>query len=584
MDQEIMELTERIKQLKTERNTLCSISLLPDEILSHIFFVYGAVIENPYRGAWTRLMVVCRKWRALCMVHAALWSFFSPQRTSRKGSEGLDFMQRLKLSAQYPLSVMFDFPGDSLVIAYFTVHDHAHRIQSLSVHASAVSDFEHIFKDVSDLPKLKELKLDTWASEFWSLKRSMEESIAPHLQSLVIHNVKFFSFHLLANLTTLSLERFDGQTSDVSLPTFSDILAVLYRSPRLHTLKLQEYWRASDIPSEASHTCPVILKHLRSIELFADVEDLCVLLQTLQMPPKVLIRIVARQSWDGDHLKPLLVPLRRHLRRPGGYVFRSLTIEKSSSSYISVSADTGNTCPSPLASSLGHEVPFSIITYPPRQRELRAVLSKIIHALPLDPSFVSLDSTWISYPFTPETWRTIGMALPQLKRIEIGMGHQMVAMSKGFISALERGLTKGQSGRRRRRIAKQVALCPDTLFLHFKLWRSTRLLPSLDSRHLWFDTILHTMKQYRGLQTVNKPAGELWDTLQFDSAMGHEEAEEILAYRDRLFEVVKTLILDDQVYDPAVWRAREEKWRRQDERVRLALEAGEVPLLDSDED
>lgn len=90
----------------------------------------------------------------------------------------------------------------------------------------------------------------------------------------------------------------------------------------------------------------------------------------------------------------------------------------------------------------------------------------------------------------------IGMALPQLKRIEIGMGHQMVAMLKGFISALERSptKTKGQSGRRRRRIAKKLALRPDTLFLHFKLWYSTREPPALDSRRLWFDTILHTMK------------------------------------------------------------------------------------------
>lgn len=269
------------------------------------------------------------------------------------------------------------------------------------MHASAVSDFEHIFKDVSDLSNLKELKLDTWANGYWSLKRSMEESIVPHLQSLVIHNVKFFSFHLLANLTTLSLERFDGQTSDISLPTFSDILAVLYRSPRLHTLKFQEYWRESDIPSEASHTGSVILKHLYSIELFADVGDLCVLLQTLQMPAKVLILIVARESWDGDHLKPLLVPLRRHLRHPGGHVFRSLTIEKSSSSYISVPADTGDTCPSPLSSSLGHEVPFSILTYPACQCELRSVLSIIIHALPLDPSSVSLDSTVDILPIHP---------------------------------------------------------------------------------------------------------------------------------------------------------------------------------------
>lgn len=584
MDQEIFDLTERIKQLKTERNALCSISLLPDEILSHIFFVYGAIVEDPYRGAWTKLMVVCRKWRLLCMAHAALWSFFSAHRKSTHG--GLDFMQRLRLSAQYPLSVQFDFPGDSLIIAHFTVHEHVHRIRTLSVYASGIGDFEHIFQDIGDFPILTELKLDTWATDLWAMGRSMEEAISPRLQSLVLRNVIFSSCHLLANLTTLSLEGSNGQASDVNLPKLRDILGILSRSPRLHTLKLQQYWAERDLSPEDYNFGPITLNHLHTVDLFAAVGHLCVLFQTLQMPPKVLLRILVRGSWDGDWLKPLLVPLRRHLHRPGGPVFRSLTIEKTSPSYVSFSANTNDSCPPPLVLLPQNDVPFSIVTYPSRQHELRSILSKLIHALPFDASSVNLDATWVSSEFTPETWCMVGKALPQLKRIEIGVGHQMVAMLKGFMSALEREPTQGISGRRRRRIAKKVALRPDKLFLHFKIWRSFRdgQPPALDSRRLWFDTILHTMERYRDLQTVNKHAGELWDTLQFDRGHGGEENEDIKGYRDRLFGVVKTVIIHDDIYNPAVWRAREEKWRRQRERMRLALEAGENPRFDDSDD
>lgn len=182
MDQEILQLTERIKCFKMERNTLSSVPLVPDDLMLHIFFVYGTMIEDPFRGAWAKLMLVCHRWREFCLSHASLWSFFSP-----RGISSLDFQERLKRSVQYPLSMQSDFPKDSMGVATFAMRQKWRGIRSLKVHTGTVTDFDRVFTDTLSkrCPSLQSCNLILgWASirasnHVWKRLLLLRSSLSP---------------------------------------------------------------------------------------------------------------------------------------------------------------------------------------------------------------------------------------------------------------------------------------------------------------------------------------------------------------------------------------------------------------------
>lgn len=548
MDQEIVQLRERLEFLNCYRNSLASLSFLPDEILSQIFFEYGRNVEIPFRGTWTKLMLVCKKWRQIGLNHAALWSFISlPQR-----SKGLTLDERLQRSAQYPLTLnFFQIPRQSDIPNRILL-SHSNRTRYLNISATGPGIIRDIFKGIDALPAVAGLTLVSSMTSTYELDQRLQRQVAPNLRWLSLFRVGFHAWDLVSNLNTLTLQ---GSNAMARLPSFRDILCVLSRSPRLAELVWKGYWNQDPAELDGFKAIPfpaIQLVHLTLLDVTASLQWMELIIDVLKIPPMATLSLMIPDSSNGESIKHLLVPIKRHLHRPGGPVFRSIALGHEAGEGFRLSAHTTSSCPMRSVSLPGTLAKFSLLTRAKTQLDIRSSLRKLIHALPFDSSSVNLNSC-MPTDFTLQTWQTVGTVLPQLKEIQIGMGHDMVAMLKGFLSVLEQG-PQDLHGRSERRLAENTAgLRPSKLSINFLLWRhrsNPEGMPERPQRFSWFNSLLHALERYRDLETVNKPAGEKWEALEFERHQGSEEYDMIQLYRDRLLEVAKSLTIDGEVYEP----------------------------------
>lgn len=167
---------------------------------------------------------------------------------------------------------------------------------------------------------------------------------------------------------------------------------------------------------------------------------------------------------------------------------------------------------------------------------------KFIHMLPTHPSSnLSLLLTKTMFNrgerLSLTTWKMLWRALPQLKRVSIGLTDGMDFMLQGLIAVLEGGV-KGTCGRRRRRLARTAPLTPSTL--------------SLQPRHLnvdgeeeynrrCFECLVESLKRYRDMELVGKPSGVAWDTVIYEHDSYVRGTGMLKEYWARLKDVTKTL-------------------------------------------
>lgn len=448
----------------------------------------------------------------------------------------------------HPLTLKCDSAlHNSSTVNHF-LKQHLLQVRALTLCWDSLSYFRRTLEGITDLPQLETLVLDgedLWSRRFARLESPLEELIAPRLQVLSISNVRITAHHLLSDLTVLELTNRTVVDPETTLPSLNDILSILARSPRLSILKLHRYWTDS-VDSQSIARPSIRLDNLLIFDFATSASHMCIFFLAIQMPPTVsLCLMLHEENGDATSCRNPMNILRQHLFRLGGLVFRSCTLEQRSSRNLMLRASTRDVPPSvsdfPARSYNPEErgqLTISMNASQSSQRALRSIIKKIIRAIPFDTSSVHMRAH--TEGMTSTTWKAIGMALPQLKTLDIGV-NEMVNILEGMMLIFESGKC-GVFGSGRRRTARTATLHPTVtvLSLHSRFLRGP---VSPDIRHKWFQFLLHFMKRYRDNAYIGKPPGELWDVLQFP-----EETEDVRTYRDILSDMVRTLIIGGKVY------------------------------------
>lgn len=484
-------------------------------------------------------MLVCRRWRQVCLDHAALWSFISVPPSKHQRLE-----DRLRLSAGFPLSLRFTLTKDENEISLqrHILRSHSGRVQDLELTKASVHSLETIMTDVDALPALRRIKLvhfrDT--ARRWGMSESLQSSVAPNLRSLTLrHSQCSGGWDLFSDLTLLWLEGYICSMS--GSPTLDNVLAVIARSPRLVTLRwnVELPGNTYDIePTTTTSFATIELPRLAHLNLRAKANCTRLILNTLRIPTTAAIALRFGQPCDRDGIMTILGFVRKHFRRAGGPLCTFIDVQHDDRhSYFRLRAYTRA-----FLRRYGDEVEEDKRIEPPAlfdlllvcgdQTETRAALLEVIHALPIDPSSVSVDAIT---DFTAETWRALASALPQLRSIRIDLSDELHGMLEGIMEPLDhrRRSVSGQ-------LESRVQTYPTRLVVNVGNRRTRRRLDA--------SSCLEALR--RRFHRFWDEAGERWKVLEFVTGGERDAALALEPHRDEFLELVETLIIDGVPYAP----------------------------------
>ena len=207
IDCEIQRLSNWICSLKSRRNSLCTVSRLPPEVLSEVFLDLAEQLQAQDRFKvdfkWTSVAHVCHLWRHVALQHGRLWGKIDMTRPDRTSA----FVDRSKGA---PLAVRQSFPG-SLADLPTAFADPSYRYRELHLRAKEGQLGPNVLRILSSpihAPVLESLVLEVSDSfvEF-TLPPTVFDHKAPALTRLQLQNVRLeWSASLFPSLTHLSIQ------------------------------------------------------------------------------------------------------------------------------------------------------------------------------------------------------------------------------------------------------------------------------------------------------------------------------------------------------------------------------------------
>ncbi|KAI0067644.1 hypothetical protein BV25DRAFT_843603 [Artomyces pyxidatus] len=546
VDAQIADLTRQIHSLKMTRNSMASISFLPDELIFRIILEYALAMDI-YSTKWGRILFVCRRWHNIAVHHAQLWSFFSSGIINRP-----EWRER---SGTHPLSLKFEYPRSDGLEAFISLHDHASRVRSIKMILST-KGFRETFYVLQDeetgfrLPMLECLHLRVCGerTEKAILPPFILKDGLPLLRSVRLTDVDFMGlWHLLSNLTDLELGQLEYP---LPVPSLDELFAVLQRSPHLRRLKLDNYLPSDPFSLEKfrhdyGHGFPssrLALPELEHLELGAPVASLNALLRSLDLPSSTSINLSAKGWYDHTEVSILLVPVRLHLRKSGAPILRSLAIESRA---LFIKCYTTPTCE---AFFLDHEAAhFTFRSYNTRQRAIRTMASRVLDALPLsDLEHLNL-LTICDDEITRCTWRTVFRHVPHLESILIGVNDGLMLVLESLLDAI-RADARGLSGKKRRRASQGLSPSHWPSRLRLIASHDGKLHGPVETEQVALYVALERLlADYKAIDTPSKPGDVAWQMIEIDLLdRGFDMA---YTYADRLFAVVQRLSLEGQNWE-----------------------------------
>jgi len=298
---------------------------------------------------------------------------------------------------------------------------------------------------------------------------------------------------------------------------------------------------------------PISLPELAILDLNMDIRIITRIVQFLILPRTIHTSLVARPSLSYlDDIKLLLIHLQQHTRRKDALILRSATV--GCGHYLDFSASDKDNCP---LSILGEPVPFHLILYPNSQHEIRQMLTKVIHALPLE-KLEMLDATQImsanymsnvighDRDFSPQTWRTLLRLLPPRLTIRIGLNQGMLALVEGVVDAMRRAPHAFPSGRRlkrQRRLQGFGSLPLSKLVLRISHYAPDSMTE--EAQDALLVGLSGHLTTYRDLETGLKPQGASLETLAIENDHGFHA----YTFAQQLFNLTGKLLLDGDVWD-----------------------------------
>lgn len=308
IDDELVALEERMRALRTRRNSLSLVSSIPPELLSTIFVHHAQQTQllhnpdNPDILSWIIVGHICHHWREVALGTPELWA--TPFLNS---SQATDKMLTRSKMAPLILRIGLRYRMDSIQKALM----HIERLQVVSLlffHSDAAGShciMEFINKLSScSAPKLQSLALEVGDKQTPRITIPISFP-APNLRNLQIKHCDLsWASSALTGLTTLDIKKLSSEC----LPTLAELISALRRMPALHTLALEDALptlspNTASLP-RAPRAMNVQLFHLKQLRLTAKILEVANVLTCIESTtPEV--RLVCRassenpgQEWD----------------------------------------------------------------------------------------------------------------------------------------------------------------------------------------------------------------------------------------------------------------------------------------------
>ncbi|KAF5341545.1 hypothetical protein D9758_012579 [Tetrapyrgos nigripes] len=401
----IDEAAKSMHDLKAYRNSIASISYLPDELLSNIF--YCCILETPWHlSNWSRILF------------------------------GLSTSGTTRIFSQVFIRNL-------------------HRVKSLQLEGSLLG-MKHFFEDDADLkalPLLRELRIRAHGNEArdWRLPDYIVEGGCPLLHSLSLNCATFSSVALqrIPNLTNLELHYISSLNQPL---TITELLGLLQNSPQLERVVVNG--SVDDITPNLYVGDPVPLPHLRRLALVSSASVLTAVISSIAIPPTTSLDLVIRQRDDPPtipSLKSLVRAIRMHLHHSNSLILRSLfNVSRNLLDIIEFNKGYDKHHFYLFVESMDYSQPF-----------VRSIITKILDVLPLrDIQRVNVPSC-MNDELTKNTWRTVFERLPMRPLvIQTGISDTMMAMLEGLLDTMlaysNVGTNTSLNKRRRREARKEV--------------------------------------------------------------------------------------------------------------------------------
>jgi hypothetical protein len=400
IDQKIIALYDQIADMKEERNLVAPVSIVPDEVLARIF---GMAVGKPQLcQQMIQFMLVCRRWYRVAVAFPELWGdihFWGAPSDRRLEAQ-------LRLSGAVPMTISIG--ALNTLAAVDSVLGHATRLTSLTLIGISenISDFAQKMIPLQ-FPCLKVLSLDSQnpdgADIYATLPLELLDGHLPNLEELSLYRIDA-PFRSLPPLQSLRLRGGQNSPSQLSLPL---VLDCLQSSPALHTLCLDMIL----LPLTQKGTRSVRLLHLTTLDLHEDVDNCTAVLNQLELPATARLLLYPLGIEDNGDMDDILIPIRKHLHKPGAPTPRLLFLEgpgpydPDDSIYFTLTT-YGDQDSEPL---------FSINTHPAgssaRRRNLETLLS-VIRAQ-------DIAELRIEAVLPPRSWKRVLPRLPGVGSVRV---------------------------------------------------------------------------------------------------------------------------------------------------------------------
>ncbi|KAI0060708.1 hypothetical protein BV25DRAFT_1992767 [Artomyces pyxidatus] len=355
VEQEIEEAHLAVCAMRTRRNALVPVFVLPPEVLSRIFELHALHVppgsENAYiqaRGkvpplGWIASTThVCHHWREVALGNPGLWGGISfsigkewtGEMIVRSKAAPISVTQEFQTRSRAPPGVRARPPR---ALPHPIFPSHLSRVQKLIL----TGELEEILPNLTrPAPILETLQLSTYASR--SRKITFSEDLfkgdTPRLHEIKLENVAFTSWRCFptGNLTVLELvfpaspRTADRRVADSMPPSrsFDAFLDLIDETPSLTRLVLQ-FCVPSGAPSPSADRT-VSLPNLSLLALEGTAVDVFGVLKRLKIPRKARLRMTCTSTDSTGSECCIVLPLiathlGTHSSRPTS--FQALSIQ-----------------------------------------------------------------------------------------------------------------------------------------------------------------------------------------------------------------------------------------------------------------
>ncbi|KAH6905581.1 hypothetical protein BKA70DRAFT_1502993 [Coprinopsis sp. MPI-PUGE-AT-0042] len=260
VDAEIAVLEERIRQLKTKRNTLAPIQSLPNELLCRTFLeCRGQWMQLDEEGCptWIAVTHVCQAWRLSALGYPQLWS-------SVDREIGVYWMETfLSRSKGAPLSLRIleewdeEYMSVELEILSSILRDHQ-RLEGVTIEMRG-DKLHGLLKNLTErMPNIVRFTLHNHSFDGLDLPSPLFANYAPRLQVLSLYNFDPpWTSPIMEGLASLSILN-ANDFREVSVPSLKTLFDALSKVPGLQHLALENV-----LPEPRPKRPTLVIRHIR---------------------------------------------------------------------------------------------------------------------------------------------------------------------------------------------------------------------------------------------------------------------------------------------------------------------------------